>query len=75
MSSVTHRPLLPLLPNAMMQVSTESERNLSVSCLYSLPSAFVHNYQIQDSGSGFFVNAGNTLITGGTFVGLFMCAV
>ena len=59
----------------MMQVSTESDRSISVSCLYSLPSAFANNCQIQDSGSGFFVNARNTLITGGTFVSLFMRAV
>ena len=68
MSSVTHSPLSPSLPDAMMQVSTESDRDISVSCLYCLPLGFADNYQIQDSGSGFFVNARNTLITGGTFV-------
>ena len=70
MSSVTHSPLSPSLPDAIMQVFTESEQKPSVSCLHRLPSAFVNNCQIKDSGSGFFMNATNTLITGGTFVSL-----
>ena len=68
MSLATHRPLLPSLPDAIMQVSTELEQNLSVSCLNRLPLAFADNRQIQDPGSGFFGNAQYILITGGTFV-------
>jgi hypothetical protein len=69
MSLATHSPLLP---DAIMRASTESEQNLSVSCLNCLPLAFTENCQIQDSGSGqgLFVNAENVLITGGIFVSL-----
>jgi hypothetical protein len=53
----------------LMQVSTESEQDRSVSCLNCfLPMTFADNCQIQHSGSGFFPNAQNTLITGGNFV-------
>ena len=44
MSLDTHRPLSPSLPDAIMQVSTESEQNLSVSCLNFLPLAFADDY-------------------------------
>ena len=70
MPLATHRPQSPSLPNAIMQVSTESEKNLSVSCLNRLPLAFANNYQIQDFGSGLFSNVQNILITGGIFVRL-----
>ena len=68
MSLATHSPLLPLLPDAIMQVPRESEQDLSVSYLNCLPLAFADNFQIRDSGSGFFANAQNVLVTGGTFV-------
>ena len=51
-----------------MQEPRESEQDTSVSCLNCLPLAFADNHQIRDSGSGFFANAQNILITGGTFV-------
>ena len=70
MSLATHSPLSPSLPNAIMQVSTESEQTFSVSYLNYLPLVFTDRFQ--DSGSGLFANAQNILITGGTFiVGLF----
>ena len=53
-----------------MQLSRESELNLSVSCLNCLPFAFADIHQIQDPGSGLFANAQSILITGGTFVSL-----
>ena len=65
MSLATHSSLLPLLPDAIMQVS-KSEQNLSVSYLNSLPLAFADNRQIQDSGAALFANARNALITGST---------
>jgi hypothetical protein len=68
MSLATHSPLSPLLPDAIMQLSTELDQHLSVNCLNRLPSAFVYNCQIQDSDLGLFANARNILITGGTFV-------
>ena len=68
MSLATHSPLLPLLPDAIMQVPRELEQDLSVSCLNCLPLAFADNCQIRDSDSGFFADAQNVLITGGTFV-------
>ena len=64
--SSTHGPLSPSLPDTIMQVS-ESERNLSVSCLKCLSSTFADNLQIQDSGLSLFANPQNLLITGGTF--------
>ena len=64
----TYSPLSPLLPDAMMQVSRESEQNLSVSCLNGLLLVFVDNCQNRDFGSGLFGNPQNLLITGGTFV-------
>ena len=69
MSLASHNLSSPALPDAM-QISRESEQNLSVSCLNRLPLAFADNCRIQGSGSGFFANARNTLITGGTFVSL-----
>ena len=68
MSSAIHTPLSPLLPDAIMQVSRESDQNIPVSCLNCLPLAFADNHQIQDSDSGLFANAQNVLITGGMFV-------
>ena len=68
MSLATHSPLSPSLPDAIMQVPRESEQDLFVSCLNCLPLAFADNHQIRDSGLGFFANAQNVLITGGTFV-------
>ena len=73
MSMATHSPLSPLLPDTIMQVSTKSDQNLSVSCLNHLPQEFADICQIQDSGSGFFVNARNTIITGGNFVVSLSC--
>ena len=70
MSSATHSPLSPALPDAIMQVSTELEQNPSVSCLDHLPLAFPDYHQIQVSGSGLFPNAQNILITGGIIVSL-----
>ena len=64
--SSTHGPLSPLLPDAIMQVS-ESEQNVSVSCLKYLPLTFSDNLRIQDSGLSHFGNPQNILITGGTF--------
>ena len=61
-------PLSPLLPDATIQVSMESEQNLSVSCLNLLLLVFADNLQNQESGAGLFGNAQNVLITGGTFV-------
>ena len=52
----------------MMQGATELEQNPSVSCLDHFFSAFVDHLQTQDSGSGFFSNAQNVTINGGTFV-------
>ena len=68
MSSTTCSPLSPLLPNAITQVSRESEQNLPVSCLNGLLLTFADNCQNQDSGLGLFANPQNLLITGGTFV-------
>ena len=69
----THSPLLPSVPDAITQASTESEENISVSCLNDILLAFTYDRQVQDSGSGFFANAQNILITGGTFVVSFSC--
>ena len=41
----------------------ESEQNLSVSCCSRFLLAFADNHQIQDSSSGLFANAPNTLTT------------
>ena len=73
MSLATHSP--SSLPDAMIQVSMESEQSLPVSCLIRLPLAFTNNLnrQIQDSGSGIFANAKNVLITGGIFVVSYSC--
>ena len=73
MSLATHSQLLPLLPDAIVQVSRESEQNHLVSCVKCLPLAFVEN-QNQDSG-GLFGNPQNLLITGGTFVVSFLLTV
>ena len=59
-----------LLPDVIMQVSTESEQNLPVSCFSRFPFAFADDRQIQNSDSGLSPNALNTLITGGTRVSL-----
>jgi hypothetical protein len=77
MSLATHSPLPPSLPDAIMQVYTESEQkqNPSVSCLNRFPFAFVDNRQIQDSGSVLFANASNSPITGGTFGVSLSCAL
>ena len=74
MSSATSSPVLPSLPDAIMQVS-ESEHNLSVSCLNCLLLDLADNCQIQNSGSALFANAQNVLITGGTFVISFSCGL
>jgi hypothetical protein len=71
MSLATLSLLSPMLPDAIMQVSRESEQNLSVSCLNHLPLAklaFSDNNYIQDSGSGLFANVQNVLINGGIFI-------
>ena len=73
MYSDTGSPLSPSVPDAITQVSTESEQNISVSCLIHMLLAFADDCQIQDSGSGFFANAQNILITGGTFVVSLSC--
>ena len=70
MSLATHSPLSPSLPDAIVQISRESEQNLSVSYLYCLPLAFADNHQIQDPGSGLFPNAQNILITDSIIVSL-----
>ena len=73
-ASATHGPLLPssALPSTRIQVSTESEKNLLVSCLH-LFLAFVDDCHTQDSSLGLFSNAQNTLITGGTFYVCLSC--
>ena len=63
-----HSTLSPTLPDAVMQVSTESEQNHSVSYLNCLPLDFADNCQIRDSVSGLFGNVQNVLISGGNFV-------
>ena len=63
-----HSTLSPTLPDAVMQVSTESEQNHSVSYLNCLPLDFADNCQIRDSVSGLFGNVQNVLIPGGNFV-------
>ena len=70
MSAVGPNPLSPSLPDSLMQASTELERNPTVSCLQNSFLAFVDDLQTLVSGSGFFTNAQNILITGGTFVSL-----
>ena len=75
MYSATHSPLLPSVPDAITQVSTESEQNISVSYLNHMLLDFTNDRQIQDSGAGFFANAQNTLITGGTFVVSLSCGL
>ena len=62
--SLAHSPIPPMLPDGLMQ---ESEQNLSVSYL-NLPLLLLNNCQFQVSGSGFFANAQNVLVTGGIFV-------
>jgi hypothetical protein len=74
MSSAAHRPLSPLLPDTVMQVS-ESEQNLPVCCLNGLSFTFADNCQIWDSGSALFANNKNILITGGTFVVSLSCGI
>jgi hypothetical protein len=65
----THNPSSPSLPDAIIQVSRESEQNLSVSCFNRLPLHSDDKCRIQDSGCpGLLANSRNTLITGGTFV-------
>ena len=52
-------------------IISESELNLSVSCLYYLSSAFIDDLQVQDSVSGLFADSRNIVInynTGGAFV-------
>ena len=73
MSLATNSSLSPSLPDAMMQVAMESEQNISVSCSNGLLLAFADNSQIQDSDSGLFAYAQNTIITGGTFVVCLSC--
>ena len=47
------------------------ERNISVSCSHYMLSVLADDQQNQHSGSGFFANAQNVLVTGGTFVSIF----
>ena len=79
MSLATHSPLSPSLPDAMMQVSGESEQSLSVSCLNPLAWLLLTiAWLIQDSGlasSALFANIQNLLITGGTFVVSLSCGL
>ena len=75
MYSTNRSPLLPLVPDAITQVSTELEQNLTVSCLNHMLLAFTDDFQIQDSGSGFFTNAQNIHINGGTFVVSLSCGL
>ena len=70
MSWATDSPLMLSLNGAIMQVSTESERNPSVSYFGCFPLALADNHQIQDSGLGLFANASNIPVTGGTSVSL-----
>ena len=53
---------------SVMQGATELERNSSVSCIQIVLSVCCLRLQTQDSGLGFFANAQNILINGGTFV-------
>ena len=67
MPLVTHSPSLSL-PDAIMQVSRESEQHFSVSWVIHFPLALLTIEKKKDSGSGIFANAQNVLITGGTIV-------
>ena len=44
------------------------QNKISLWVYLNVALAFAHNCEIQDSGSGFFPNAQNVFITGGTFV-------
>ena len=68
MPVVSGSPFSPSLPDSIIQGAAELERNPSVSHLFSAFDVNVNDLQTQVSGSGFFANAQNTLITGGTFV-------
>ena len=69
MPAVSPSPFSPSLPDSIIQGTTELERNPSVSCLRHLFSTLdADDLQTQVSGSGFFANAQNILITGSTFV-------
>jgi hypothetical protein len=65
--------MVQALPDAITQVSTESEQNLSVSCSTCSPLAFADNHWVQDSGSGLFANAHNIQINGGIFIVSLSC--
>ena len=69
----SYDPLSPSSPDALVQVSRESEQNLLVSCLCRLLLVFSDNCPIQHSGSGLFANNNNILISGGTFVVSLSC--
>ena len=59
-----------LSPNAMAHANlryTEPQQNFSVSYRYKYVLAVTNDQQAQQSVSGFFANAQNTLITGGSF--------
>ena len=68
MSAVNRSPLSSSPPDSIMQAATELEQNSSVSLLHHFFSAFVDDLQTQVSGPGFFANAQNVVINGGTFV-------
>ena len=50
-----------------MEVTTELERNSSVSCLHYLILAFVDDLQTREFGSGFFADHQNVIIADGAF--------
>lgn len=56
----THSPLSLLLPDAMMQVSRETELDRFVGCLDHLPLVFSNNCQI-GADSGLFPNTQNVI--------------
>ena len=51
-----------------------SSPNPSVSCYYIYVLAVIDDQQTQQSSSGFFPNAQNVLITGGTFIVSLCCS-
>jgi hypothetical protein len=62
------------LPVAVSQPNlgfTDSEQGSAVGCFHAF-SALADDHWIQYSGLGLFPNARNVLITGGTFVSLFL---
>ena len=61
----TDSPLSPSLPDAIIQVSPESEQDPSVESLKLSALGFTDNCQIQDSGLGNTVDPRGVVIAGG----------